>query len=117
MKLKAKKLIAIGIVLAEIASLGIATMTPASAQSAAQERRQIRRQQQLILQQQRQIQENQRRLQAQQQQLAQPRGAYAADPTDANRDLPRGLLGNVGGCPIGYTYSLFYGCLPHVIVN
>ena len=114
MNCKAGKLLTIAIVVAEIASAGAAA-TAASAQSAKQTQRQIiKQQQQMILQQQRQIQENQRRIESQQAQLNAPVAPAVGSP--APRNLDRGILGNIGNCPVGWTYSLFNGCLPTVVV-
>ncbi len=114
MKHGAITLVAIAVAASEVVSVGMA-VTPVAAQTATQEQRQISRQQRLILQQQRQIQQNQRQLQAQQQQLGR-RGEPASGPIVADQSLNRGIFGNIGGCPVGYTYNLFSGCLPTIVV-
>lgn len=87
---------------------------PASARQVTRENARIRHQRELIVQQRRQIQENQLRLQAQRDQIiSSSKGPVLTAPA---RDENRGIFGNVGNCPAGTRYDLFYGCLPAVLL-
>ena len=112
MKRKSNTLVAIAIVVGELASVGLAT-TSASAQDTAQQRREIKRQQQLILQQQSEILSNQRRLEGQKAQIVE-RSPVTGEPIDEQK-LPKGLLsGVIPSCPLGFIYNLFTGCVLYV---
>ena len=112
MRHQAGKLVAIAIVVAELASVGLAA-TSASAQESGQTQRQIRRQQQIILQQQKQILENQRRLASQKEQIVE-RSPVTGEAID-ERKLPKGLLsGILPSCPLGFAYNPFVGCVLYV---
>ena len=112
MKRAAAIVIAIAIVVAEIASIGLAATSPASARDGARERSQIRRQQQLILRQQREIESNQRRIEGQREHLV--RSPLTGEAID-ERKLPKGLLSGVlPACPLGFAYNPFTGCVLYV---
>ncbi len=116
MKHAAHTFAAFAILVAEIASVGMATtlaVTPVAAQNATQEQRQIARQRRLILQQQREILDNQRRLAGQKEQVVE-RSPVTGEAIDTSK-LPKGLLsGILPSCPLGFAYNAFVGCVIYV---
>ena len=107
MKRAAGKTVAIAIIIAESASIGLASTTSVSAQEST--RQQVTRQQSLILQQQRQFLRNQQLLDAQNKRLA---GRHESPPYtgDATTNAIAGLLGF--SCPPHYYINRARGCLP-----
>ena len=110
MQPSARKAIAVVIVLAEVATIGLGATSSVSAQDST--RSQIRRQQQLILRQQREIESNQRRIEGQREHLV--RSPVTGEAID-ERKLPKGLLsGFLHSCPMVFAYKLFVGCVLYV---